>query len=50
MRKLEQRLDWLLAIVSATETGEKLQRFVKKYRQNLFVIDKESCAPVRSAF
>ena len=35
--KLERRLDRLLAIVPAAKAGEKLQRVVKRYRQNLFV-------------
>lgn len=35
--KLEQRLDRLLAIVPTTKAGEKLQRVIKRYRQNLFV-------------
>jgi transposase len=35
--KLEERLDRLLAIVPTAKAGEKLQRGVKRYRQNLFV-------------
>jgi transposase len=35
--KLERRLDDLLAIIPATTAGEKLQRVIKRYRQNLFV-------------
>jgi transposase len=35
--KLEKRLDRLLRIVPGGREGEKLQRMIKRYRQNLFV-------------
>jgi transposase len=35
--RLEARLDRLLALEPVTEPGRKLQRIIKKYRQNLFV-------------
>lgn len=35
--KLEQRLDRLLQIAPSGREGEKLQRMIKRYRQNLFV-------------
>jgi transposase len=35
--KLQQRLDRLLAVISVGRAGEKLQRAIKRYRQNLFV-------------
>lgn len=35
--KLEERLDRLLSILPTAKAGEKLQRIIKRYRQNLFV-------------
>ncbi len=35
--RLETRLDGLLALAPASEPGRKVQRIIKKYRQNLFV-------------
>jgi transposase len=35
--RLQTSLDVLLTIVPATEPGHKLQRIIKRFRQNLFV-------------
>lgn len=43
--RLETKLDGLLALEPATEPGRKLQRIVKKYRQNLFVFMTNRAVP-----
>ena len=35
--RLQTRLDALLKVLPATEPGQKLQRIIKRFRQNLFV-------------
>jgi transposase len=43
--RFESKLDDLLKIVPTTEAGQKLQRIIKKYRQNLFVFMTNRAVP-----
>ena len=44
-RPAPDRLDALLAIVPATKAGQKLQRIIKRFRQNLFVFITNRAVP-----
>ncbi|MDQ3812815.1 MAG: IS66 family transposase [Armatimonadota bacterium] len=43
--RLQKRLDTLLAIVPTTAAGQKLQRILKRFRQNLFVFVTNRAVP-----
>ena len=43
--RLQTGLDALLAIVPATKAGQKLQRIIKRFRQNLFVFVTNRAVP-----
>ena len=43
--RLQKRLDTLLAITPTTAAGQKLQRIIKRFRQNLFVFVTNRAVP-----